>query len=380
MFSTHPSGSKPEISSKPLSASMVEDATKAETAQSTKQADENKAATFIYELRPSDVLLGRGSRTDQYPGNLAYREVVKRCKREYSTTADHEAKRAIAEYIIAQVETNQGRFLRRIEPNSNEAIALGVSISNNDSNPKSVWVMIGKEAAIEKTKQALREKGNASRAKKLVSQRASHSAGGSTSGGDDSGCHGGVKRNTQYRLDPSLYHPVSQVQAQPSLLSSFRPSHKTAALSSLAEFSSVSTAPVPPASSLSMPGTASDLLQTEQRTRQQVPHQFNDARMALLPSSTVPSIQQLLRTQQLRLELQRQQHVVLLRQQTLRHHLQRGGQSFTSMANLGGHWSGSSLATLSPAEAAFVSLLQQQQHQRPTNQELPSILSVLRTR
>jgi hypothetical protein len=374
MSSTHPSGNKTEIASEPLSASMEEEAGKLEATESIMA--EKKATTIIYELRPSDVLLGRGSRTDQYPGNLAYREVVNRCKREYSTTADHEAKRAIAEYIIAQVEKIHGRFLRRVEPNSNESVALGVAnSSNNGSKPKSAWVMIDKHAAIEKTKQALREKGNVSRAKKIVSQQASHSSGGSTSGIG----HGGVQGNAQYRLGANPFNPAPQVEEaqQPRLLSSFRPfSHKHDASSLFMEYSNALTAPVRP-TSLSMPGTASGVLATEQSPRQRVQHHRHIGRMAAASqssSSAVPSIQQFMRTQQLRLELQRQQHMVLLRQQHLRHHLQ--GQSFTSMANLGGHWSGN-LVNLSPAQAALLLLVQQQ---RPVDQELPGIPPVLRTR
>jgi hypothetical protein len=369
----HPSGNKPEISPEPLSASMVEDARKPE-APSTKAEKMN--AAFIYELRPSDVLLGRGSRTDQYPGNMAFREAVNRCKREYSTTVDHEAKRGIAEHIIAQVEQNHGRFLRRAEPNSNEAVALGVASSDDGSKPKPAWVMIDKIAAIEKTKQALREKGNVSRAKKLISQLASHSAGSSTSGIS----HGGVQGNARYRMGTNSFIPAPQAEEaqQPGLLSSFRPvSNKHPASNLSMEYSSDSAAPVRSAS-LSMPGTASGLLQADQNTRRHVPYHLLGGGMAaavasLSSSAMPPSIQHLMRAQQLRLELQRQRQAVLVRQHALRRHLQ--GQSFTSMANLGGGWNGS-LATLSPTEAAILSLLQQQQ--RPANQELlqlPRILS-----
>jgi hypothetical protein len=333
-------------------------------------------AAFIYELRPSDVLLGRGSRTDQYPGNMAFREAVNRCKREYSTTVDHEAKRGIAEHIIAQVEQNHGRFLRRAEPNSNEAVALGVASSDDGSKPKPAWVMIDKIAAIEKTKQALREKGNVSRAKKLISQLASHSAGSSTSGIS----HGGVQGNARYRMGTNSFIPAPQAEEaqQPGLLSSFRPvSNKHPASNLSMEYSSDSAAPVRSAS-LSMPGTASGLLQADQNTRRHVPYHLLGGGMAaavasLSSSAMPPSIQHLMRAQQLRLELQRQRQAVLVRQHALRRHLQ--GQSFTSMANLGGGWNGS-LATLSPTEAAILSLLQQQQ--RPANQELlqlPRILS-----
>jgi hypothetical protein len=133
-------------------------------AETEKTAAPNVGDTVIYELRPSDVLLGRGSRTDQYPGNMVYRALVSSCKAAYrSATANPETKRALAEHILAQVQQKHGRFLRRIEPNSNEAIALGIDNSSSNKNKQHAWVEIDAHAAMEKTKQALREKGNVSR-------------------------------------------------------------------------------------------------------------------------------------------------------------------------------------------------------------------------
>jgi hypothetical protein len=352
MASIHPSGSKPESSSETLSPLMAEEGRKPE---STIAAEQN--TTLIYELRPTDVLLGRGSRTDKYPGNIAFREVVSRCKRDYRTTVDPEAKSTIAEYIIGQVEKNHGRFLRRIEPYSNEAVALG--IAGNESKSKSVWVMIDKYAAIEKTKQALREQGNAKRGKKLTTQHTSRSAKDRISI-DGSGGHAGVQRTAQYPLGTSLVNSLRQVPPpRPALLSSFRPlSDKNAALPLPMEFSRDATAPVWPASHY-VQGPASTFVDTELSARQQMQHYSGSMAAASFSSLAELSIRQLMQTQHLRLQLQRQQEVVLSRQQSQRHHLQHPSSTYMSNHHARLWSGGGSSASLSPTEAALFQLLRQ---------------------
>jgi cytochrome bd-type quinol oxidase subunit 1 len=58
-----------------------------------------------------DVLLGRGKRVSEWPGNIHFRQVVNRYREEYAT-AERANKVKIAAAVIAAVQNVGGRFVR----------------------------------------------------------------------------------------------------------------------------------------------------------------------------------------------------------------------------------------------------------------------------
>jgi hypothetical protein len=401
--SSHTSKSKSGETSLPtIPATMnaiVEGAVKetaVEVAQSTDAntaTEKNTSETVIYDLRPSDVLLGRGSRIDQYPGNLAFRELVNSCKHTYRTTTNHEIKREIAEYIIAQVEQrHNGRFLRRIEPDSNEAVSLGiVTINGNDNGvvgssgkPKPAWIQIDSNASIEKTKQALREKGNSGKRNlaettPLTAQQQQRQMGSSSScttrmasmsSGTSSG--GILGHNTlpfssasataaaAWNQSVSATSLHLQQQCQQLLLSSLWP--RTANQDSLHSTQPTTTAiaaSLLPMALMPQNTESSQLLQAmlaaQSRSNMGGMAMANPLLSSLASADSAPrplirqllllqqqqferdTLQQQLQQEQMHLELQRQQQILLLQQHNLSHLLQGTASSFapTTVPSLG---------------------------------------------
>jgi hypothetical protein len=91
----------------------------------------------VLELRPCDVLLGRGNAVANFEGNINFRKVVWEHKEAYKEAVRNEKSR-VAEDVIAEIESMGGRF---VEP------------SDKDS-----YIVISYNRAMEKTSQALREK------------------------------------------------------------------------------------------------------------------------------------------------------------------------------------------------------------------------------
>jgi hypothetical protein len=104
----------------------------------------------VTELKPDDVLFGRGAPNIFYIGNLRFRDIVSQRKAEFMGTGRHHVKQEIAQQVFRQIEQSNGRFLRKIKT-KDEARKLG--------HPEGTagWVVVDKEAAMRKVKQALRE-------------------------------------------------------------------------------------------------------------------------------------------------------------------------------------------------------------------------------
>lgn len=99
----------------------------------TSAADILKHNTHINDY---DVLLGRGGATNNHPGNKHFRDQVSEHRKEYLTARKKE-KIGIARRIVAIIQSNGGRFLKR--------------------TPTDDWVEVDDKRAQEKTSQALRE-------------------------------------------------------------------------------------------------------------------------------------------------------------------------------------------------------------------------------
>ena len=63
----------------------------------------------------NDVLLGRGRKTINNPGNIRFRQLISARKPEYAGTSIHTEKDKVAREIKAAVEARNGRFLERLE-------------------------------------------------------------------------------------------------------------------------------------------------------------------------------------------------------------------------------------------------------------------------
>lgn len=74
----------------------------------------DRTVAFITELNENDVLMGRGSPSTEYSGNLRFRQLVRERRAEYLKAVRRRDKHQIAESIIETVHKRGGRFLQRI--------------------------------------------------------------------------------------------------------------------------------------------------------------------------------------------------------------------------------------------------------------------------
>jgi hypothetical protein len=104
----------------------------------------------ITKLETNDVLMGRGSCAIRNVGNVRFRELIATRKQEYTRAGRNCAKQKIAKEIVAEISLRKGRFIRQAKPQ--ESQALGISQGTE------AWVLADNAVALEKVKQALREK------------------------------------------------------------------------------------------------------------------------------------------------------------------------------------------------------------------------------
>ena len=112
----------------------------------TSKATTNKVVdNLVTELRPHDVIMGRGLSVSEYEGNKRLRKMVQSRREAYVNAESREAKQNVAREIIAAVRAQGGRFLRR-------HVAFGAS------STQSVWQAIqDPEEMMTKVKQLLRD-------------------------------------------------------------------------------------------------------------------------------------------------------------------------------------------------------------------------------
>lgn len=108
--------------------------------------------TYIVELRPYDVLLGRGSGPNDHEGNIRFRKMVAERKSEYMATNHRLTKAKIAQEIVDAVLNCGGRFLRKLE--NDEAQSHGVP------DGVDAYILATDDTIMEKAKQALRQNTN----------------------------------------------------------------------------------------------------------------------------------------------------------------------------------------------------------------------------
>jgi len=101
----------------------------------------------VTELNPHDVLLGRGSGSNDWIGNQHFRDIVKLRSKEYTSTEKHKRKKEIAKEVLDCIRAAGGRFLRH-----DENVESVYSIVEDGT-----WYECDENASLEKCKQALRQ-------------------------------------------------------------------------------------------------------------------------------------------------------------------------------------------------------------------------------
>lgn len=102
----------------------------------------------VPSLHLYDVLLGRGSGAKNYTGNKRFRDIVKQHKQAYNLARKNIDKNRIARKVFDGVRSSGGRFLRM-----NEAAEPVENIVR-----EGIWYECDDKIAMEKCRQALREK------------------------------------------------------------------------------------------------------------------------------------------------------------------------------------------------------------------------------
>lgn len=102
------------------------------------------------ELNDNDVLLGRGAVILKTEGHIRFRRLIQENKPEYTASGRHSVKNEIAMRILATISSRGGRFVRKLESDTDKAKYGAPSESD-------AYLIVGEEASLQKIKQALRE-------------------------------------------------------------------------------------------------------------------------------------------------------------------------------------------------------------------------------
>ena len=101
---------------------------------------------IVTDTNEFDVVLGRGKRANRRAGNIQFRQLTIARSQQYEQCATWEAKTALSQQIVSEVESRGGRFLR------------AVTVTNpNTGDVRSAFEVVPKEIALAKAKQALRD-------------------------------------------------------------------------------------------------------------------------------------------------------------------------------------------------------------------------------
>ena len=102
------------------------------------------------ELNDNDVLCGRGLGASQFIGNKRFRDLVDTRKKEYNAEYSYLEKAEIAEEVFMVIRSRGGRFLKMVGLDAEKTAGSVVKRGN--------WMETDIKSALEKCKQALREK------------------------------------------------------------------------------------------------------------------------------------------------------------------------------------------------------------------------------
>mmetsp|Transcript_27101 Transcript_27101/g.76264 ORF Transcript_27101/g.76264 Transcript_27101/m.76264 type:complete len:847 (+) Transcript_27101:469-3009(+) len=120
---------------------------------------------YVHELRINDVLMGRGTGSNDHEGNITFRKLVCETNDEYQTSRVRGDKTRISRKVIAMIHAKKGRFLRRLQPDEvNEVLRQGAAISSSEPASSNdpflkqyVYEVVTDDSLlVQKTKQAFR--------------------------------------------------------------------------------------------------------------------------------------------------------------------------------------------------------------------------------
>jgi hypothetical protein len=113
----------------------------------------NPLKLYVSEIRPTDVLLGRGGRSNHHPGNVAYRKQVGDLREWYRTSKEKRIKTDLSQLLVDWVQKeNSGRFLQ-LETTT----TLDGTSTTPDNETGDKWYVVNNLVARRKAAQALRE-------------------------------------------------------------------------------------------------------------------------------------------------------------------------------------------------------------------------------
>jgi hypothetical protein len=224
-----------------------------------------------------DVLLGRGKRNQNWPGNELFRQFVRVRSKEYIAPGTNKLVRdEIAREVIHQVYQTGGRFLQEVT----EATRTAETCAEPSTSPLRVgdqqtWMIASHSTIRTKTKQALRDlqKRNKEVAARTGSSNKSTLSGGQSSGTDTTGTSNCTTTQGEHPSSVRHHHKQQQQRLQQSSSSAL-----TAACSLSAQQAGVATSSTIPSSiSLSTgqhhPLTGERLLSSSARPPSDWPHQ-----------------------------------------------------------------------------------------------------------
>jgi hypothetical protein len=110
---------------------------------------------YVTEIRPQDVLFGRGGNAIHHSGNISFRTLIQEKKQIYTSSCRRQVKDMVAVDVYNAVTENGGRFLR-------ESTSTAMDLSETIETPSSgkggkIWTIADQQTSINKIKQALRE-------------------------------------------------------------------------------------------------------------------------------------------------------------------------------------------------------------------------------
>jgi hypothetical protein len=134
---------------------------------------------YIANLRPHDVLSGRGAFTDRYFGNLWFRTLIRDRKDRHASAQKIDEKNQIVREVYQEVCQAGGRFLRKLAAEKD---------AGQQAETKDIWQPISKDKALEKIKQAFRDLSEAKTKRRRVSATLSKGAALSATNLAESNC------------------------------------------------------------------------------------------------------------------------------------------------------------------------------------------------
>jgi hypothetical protein len=107
---------------------------------------------LVMKLNSNDILMGRGAPHTYYQGNVKFRELVQTRKQEYASLKLHREKHDVAMQLYDEVHRRNGRFVEAVPA------AIVAKMRGHPTPQEQLWFVVDKVVAVDKIKQALREK------------------------------------------------------------------------------------------------------------------------------------------------------------------------------------------------------------------------------